>query len=330
MAQLPCRLEHDGMTTARSSLIAPGSPGSFHCVQRCVRRAFLCGLDRHTGQSFEHRKDWVVERLLLLAECFAVAIHAYAVMSNHLHVVLQVDPAWQSAWTDADVASRWVRLFPPRENSEAAHAHKRDVLLHQPERLAVLRARLADLSWFMKCLAEPIARAANAEDGCKGRFWEGRFKVQVLCDERALLAAMAYVDLNPIRAGLERDLASSAHTSVRSRLDAAVPGALDRPLRPMAGHPAALGLSLRAYVGLVEWTGTQVRPGKRGALPANAPSALARYEADPSRWAVRVRAVGSGYWRVIGSAADLIDAARRLNQRWIKGIGLAQTLEQPR
>ena len=185
------------MTSARSTLIAPGSCGAYHCVQRCVRRAFLCGEDRYTGQSFEHRKDWVEQRLRLLAECFAVAIHAYAVMSNHLHLVLQLDPAWQADWSDADIAERWVRLFPPRVDSEAARTSKQTHLLQQPERLAVLRARLANLSWFMKCLAEPIARAANAEDGCKGRFWEGRFKAQVLCDERALLAAMAYVDLNP-------------------------------------------------------------------------------------------------------------------------------------
>lgn len=316
------------MTTARSALITPGSAGTFHCVQRCVRRAFLCGRDRYTGQSFEHRKDWIEARLLLLADCFAVAIHAYAVMSNHLHVVLQLDPAWQATWTDAEVATRWVRLFPPREDSDAARACKCRMLLQQPERLAVLRTRLSDLSWLMKCLAEPIARAANAEDVCKGRFWEGRFKAQVLCDERALLSAMTYVDLNPIRAGLARDLAGSAHTSMRNRLDALVPAELDRPLHSFAGNRIPLGLSLRAYVELVEWTGKQVRPDKRGALPPNTPSALDRYEVDPHRWATRVKAVGSGYWRIIGSAADLVDAAARLNQCWIKGIGLAKALEQ--
>lgn len=317
------------MTTARQALIAPGTAGRFHCVQRCVRRAFLCGTDRYTGQSFDHRKNWIEQRLLLLADCFAVAIHAYAVMSNHLHVVLQLDPAWQANWSDLDVATRWVRLYPPREDSDAARALKRDRLLQQPDRLALLRARLSDLSWFMKCLAEPIARSANAEDGCKGRFWEGRFKAQLLCDERALLAAMAYVDLNPVRAGIAQSLTDSGHTSIRHRLATIAPEALDRPLRPIAGKTGGvrLGLSLRAYVGLVEWTGRQMRPGKRGALAGDAPGALARYEADPDRWAVRVKAIGSGYWRVVGSASDLIEAAQRMGQRWIQGIGLAKALE---
>jgi hypothetical protein len=298
-------------------------------VQRCVRRAFLCGIDRYTGQSFEHRKAWLEERLTHVAECFAVAIHAYAIMSNHLHVVLQMDPAWVSAWSDADVAARWVRLFPARENTVAAQRAKQAWLEAQPERLTILRRRLCNLSWLMKCLAEPIARRANAEDACKGRFWEGRYKAQRLCDDRALLAAMVYVDLNPIRAGLATDLARSDHTSAQRRLQAAADDAdsLIAPLRPVAGVPCAfLPVRLDEYVAMTEWTGKQVRADKRGAIPADAPSVLLRIDTDPTRWTKRVKGIGSGYWRVVGEASDLIAAAERLGQRWLKGIGLARAL----
>ncbi len=321
------RYDTGAMTTARSQLITTGTGGTFHCVQRCVRRAFLCGQDRYTGQSFEHRKAWVEQRISLLSDCFAVAIHAYAVMSNHLHLVLQLDPTLPAAWSDAEVATRWVRLFPPREDAEAARDAKRDRLMQQPDYVTVLRERLSNLSWLMKCLAEPLARAANAEDACKGRFWEGRFKVQVLCDERALLAAMAYVDLNPVRAGMAETLAVSDHTSIRHRLATLTPADLDRPLRPVLGQATArtpLGLSLRAYVGLVEWTGRQLRPGKHS-MAHDAPRALACHD-DADRWAMRVKAVGSGYWRVVGDATDLIATAERLGQRWLKGIGLARQL----
>ena len=206
------------MTQPRSQLAPPGSDGLYHCIQRCVRRAFLCGVDRYSGKSFKHRKAWVEQRLALLAECFAVSVHAYAVMSNHLHLVVQMAPDAVARWSNEEVATRWVQLFPPREYTDQAFGAKRNRLLADPDRMQAIRSRLCDLSWLMRCLAEPIARQANREDCCKGRFWEGRFKAQRLCDERALLAAMAYVDLNPVRAGIVQGLNDSAHTSVAMRM----------------------------------------------------------------------------------------------------------------
>ena len=94
---------------------------------------------------------------------------AYAVMSNHLHVVVRIDPDHTAGWSDAEAAARWVRLFPACvDGAVDAEACQRKALalLGDPERLAVRRQRLADLSWFMRCLAEPLARLANQEDRC--------------------------------------------------------------------------------------------------------------------------------------------------------------------
>ncbi|MFH1139834.1 MAG: transposase, partial [Pseudomonadota bacterium] len=82
------------MTIARQEIVPDGVEGIFHCVVRCVRRAFLCGKDPYTGKSFEHRRDWVRDRLELLAGSFAMEICAFAVMSNHLHVILRTRPDW--------------------------------------------------------------------------------------------------------------------------------------------------------------------------------------------------------------------------------------------
>jgi hypothetical protein len=317
------------MTTARSHLISPGSAGCYHCIQRCVRRAFLCGEDSQTGRSFEHRKDWIEQRLRLLGDCFAIAVHAYAVMSNHLHVVLQVIPELVEAWSDEEIVTRWLRVFPVSSDDPCATALRREQLLANAVRLRAIRARLGNLSWFMRCLAEPIARRANREDDCKGRFWEGRFKCQLLCDERSLLAAMTYVDLNPIRAGLAEGLESSTHTSASERIATArsKPELWGASLRPVAGvSSVALSLSMADYLQILDWTGSVLAPGKRGKISGDAPTILSMIDVAPDRWTVRVRGYGCGWSRAVGSALDLMDMARQLGQRWLKGTRLARRL----
>jgi hypothetical protein len=317
------------MTRPRSQIAPNHTPGAFHCVQRCVRRAFLCGVDHYSGQSFEHRRDWIEDRIRLVAECFAVAVDAYAVMSNHLHLVLRIDPGETLRWTGDEVAARWVRLFPPREDSDAAVDAKCQRLLANPERIETLRQRLGNLSWLMRCLVEPIARRANREDSCKGRFWEGRYKCQKLCDQRAILAAMAYADLNPIRAGMTDRLETSAYTSVAERVSQVTkdPASATSALKPIAGSlRPAFDLTTADYLHILDWTGRQLSPGKCGRISPDAPTALATIDRDCTRWTTRVAAFGSGWHRAAGSAQDLIALAERIGQKWMAGLRLALKL----
>ena len=316
------------MTYPRLQTVDPQAPGFFHCISRCVRRAFLCGQDGYSGRSYEHRKAWVEERLIVLAECFAVGVYAYAVMSNHVHVVLHVDPQMAEGWSDEEVAERWVRLFPVRVDEtidECLGREKVKRLQGDPERMAELRSRLGSVSWFMRCLNEPIARQANREDGCTGRFWEGRFKCQALLDEQAVLSCMAYVDLNPIRAGIAHDLSGSEHTSIHHRLQHVETRtrSLKARLRPLAGTLLAPVLSLRTvdYLELVDWSGRIVREGKRGAIAAEAPSILIQLGLQARQWHTQMLGIESRYWRAVGTAESLMIKARALGQRWLKGAG---------
>jgi hypothetical protein len=145
------------MTRARGQIVDSSAPGFYHCVSRCVRRAWLCGVHPYSKPSCEHRRQWVEDRLLQLVDIFAVALHAYAVMSNHLHVVLQIDPGGAGQWTDEVVAERWVRLFPVTSEGGIdveACALKRSALLGNADRLTQWRDCLGDLGWFMRCLNE--------------------------------------------------------------------------------------------------------------------------------------------------------------------------------
>lgn len=317
------------MTYARHHLVAAGAAGTYHCVSRCVRRAFLCGHDAVSGHSFEHRKDWVEARLLQLAESFAVSIHAYAVMSNHLHVVVHIDPQAANEWVDEEVARRWLNAFGTGAPEAPALEQRVQALAQDVARVAVLRERLGSLSWFMSALVQPIARRANREDGVTGRFWEGRFKSQALLDERAVLACMAYVDLNPLRAGIARRLERCTHTSARSRIESGTPAGA--PLRPVAGNPHTPlpGLSEAQYLDVLRWCwdGGEFEPTVLDALPAAARPLIGR----PERWMRQVLATETHYARAIGSLEALLRRADDCRQRWLRGVGFARLLakQQP-
>jgi REP element-mobilizing transposase RayT len=208
----------------RSNQICLSDTPWYHIVSRCVRRAYLCGEDYASGQNFEHRRGWIEKRIRELAGVFAIDVAAFAVMSNHYHIVVRVDQEQALAWDDAEVLRRWTQLFSGAEvvqcylSENGDHLGEVD-LAKVGEWVETYRQRLFDISWFMRILNESLARMANVEDGITGRFWEGRFKSQALLDEQSLLAAMAYVDLNPVRAGMAATPEQSAHTSVKLRVE---------------------------------------------------------------------------------------------------------------
>lgn len=99
------------MPQSRKALISLSDTPFYHCMSRCVRRAFLCGVDDYSGKNYEHRRDWLEDKLHQTASAFAIKLCAYAVMHNHYHVVLNVRIDIADAWTDLDVVQRWHSLF---------------------------------------------------------------------------------------------------------------------------------------------------------------------------------------------------------------------------
>ena len=159
------------MALARSQQVSLESTPYYHCIARCVRRAYLCGDDPVSGRNFDHRKRWLVERFKELSSIFAIDICAYAVMSNHYHLVLHVNRQEAQNWSDKEVIERWTHLFPANGRLiETLYLNRQSkVAQKQLERkIEDWRLRLSDLSWFMRCLNEYIARRANREDECSG------------------------------------------------------------------------------------------------------------------------------------------------------------------
>jgi REP element-mobilizing transposase RayT len=296
------------MTQARSTLVSASDTPYYHCISRCVRRAFLCGYDSHSHTDYEHRRQWLEDKLNKTANVFAVNLCAYAVMSNHYHVVVHIHTDIATTWSKREVVRRWHSLFNGTYLSQRFDA--REPLL--PTQLEVLdhdieiwRERLCSLSWFMKVVNESIARRANLEDQCTGHFWESRFKSQALLDERALLSCMAYVDLNPIRAKMANSPKTSDHTCIKSRIET-----LNGHRKPtlsienfVGSKPDKTGLPfvLRDYLELVDWTGRIVREDKRGKINSSLPPILERLSLDRNSWLILTTQFERQFGQWVGS-----------------------------
>ncbi len=198
-----------------------------------------------------------------------------------------------------------------------------------PARSAVCRERLGSLSWFMRCLCEPIARRANREGDCRVRFWEGLYRCQALLDDQAVLACMAYVDLNPIRAGMCDSLEGSVHTSIPGRMAecSRQPDAAP-PMAPVAGLATTEGpaLTTAEHLAVVDWTGRLVHPTKRGQIDRPPPVALLRASPNADRWTQSVLGIETDYRQAVGAVDALLAKAQAMGQCWLQGLGVARSL----
>ena len=308
------------MPRPRYSQVSLDATPYYHCTSRCVRRAFLCGTDASTGNDYEHRRQWIEDKLLALADIFALDICAYAIMSNHYHVVLYIDKEMANNWNQKEVIDRWHRMFSGNLLSQRfvrgepmgkAESKLLDISV------SLWRKRLMDISWFMRVLNESIARDANAEDNCSGRFWEGRFKTQALLDEAALATCMAYVDLNPIRASMAKTPETSDHTSIKQRINTAQqvsqpnhPRQQATDLMPFVGYPRenrpkGLPFRLTDYLELVDWSGRILREDKRGAINEQTPPVLQRLYIEPKHWLYLTKNFESPFKGMVGSVFKL-------------------------
>ncbi len=278
------------MTMARSHLVDPSVTRWYHCMTKCVRGADLL------TKVPEDRKAWIEQRLQELAQIFAVGVAGFSVMDNHLHVLLRLDPDVANSWSDEELVRRWGQLFPPRDQSRQPLPVRDDWVrrcLKDRRTVKTLRQRLQSLSWFMKCLKEPLARLANRQDKTRGAFFERRFKSVAVLDEEALLAVCVYIDLNPVAAGVVPAPEASPHTSIKSRVEhvqdqGRTADLTAAALGSVAGSRASAGLeeslwlcpiedrrgldssregmlegfSLGSYLLLVDYTGRLFREGK--------------------------------------------------------------------
>ncbi len=340
------------MRLSRAEIFDPAEIVAVHTMARTVRRCFLLGDDPLTGKNFDHRKRWVEEKLQLLAGQFGIDLLAFTCLSNHIHLVLRSRPDVVQTWDDTEVARRWWTLCPKRKIKrevdgvtlwEPAEPNEYDLnsIRNDPTKLADIRRRLSDISWWMRLLCQDIAMRANGEDGeGLGKFWQSRFKAVRLLDEEALLACAAYVDLNPIRAALAETLETSDYTSVQRRIDLLLadvdeaapnpqgtrpraddflsPIEIDERTDPLGPQPSRinkrcsdkgfLAMSEADYLTILDWLARNIVAGKKGSTPAVAPPIFDRLGIDSATWSAMVKDFGRSFKNVAGKPTSIAEA----------------------
>jgi REP element-mobilizing transposase RayT len=311
------------MTIARSKQINTSETRWYHCMTQCVQQALLL------GKGTFDRKEWLEDRLKELAEIFAVGVGGFSVMDTHLHLLLRIDPEVAEGLTDEQVTRRWARLFPfpHRDKSREPPPIDDDWVqerLKDTAWVTEIRKRLQSMSWFMKCLKEPLARMANREAKTRGAFFASRFKSVAILDEEALLAVSTYIDLNPIAAGIATAPETSNYTSIKkrvehvqaqvetARLEAAASGSVagsraadgleellwlcpieDRRQLDSSREGMFDGLSLGHYLLVVDFTGRLFREGK-AAISPNLAGIFERLGSRAENWQARMEKLRKG------------------------------------
>lgn len=330
------------MSFPRSAIIDVATTPYYHVMTKCVRGSFLCGINPDTLKDFTHRKQWIVDRLKSLSRSFAIQVCAYAVLSNHYHLVLFVDEETGKSLNDQEVFERWQNVFP----TDAKRFEKLDKI-QQAEKIRSWRERLIDISWLMRCLNEHIAKRANGEDECLGRFWAGRFKSQALMDDGAIFMSMAYVDLNPLRANIAQTPEDSDFTSIQERILFAhkqIDGNVkfDKPSdlekydnlqQPNTLMPffipkskstrETLPLTFSDYLKFVDYTARLARDDK-ASMPDDMPSILERLELRAGKCWKAVSRLGSSFSYMVGNLAKHPFFGKDKHKCPLKGAELAR------
>lgn len=342
----------------RKQIIDDESIGYYHCISRCVRRAFLCGTDSYSGRNFDHRRDWLEKRIEFLAGLMSIDVIACSFMDNHYHLVLRNRPDIAGDFSKEDVVRRWQAICPgnqSQKNDSTRSQSASDQAVHPIDaaRVAKLRARLSSISWFLRFVNEYIARKANREDDPStplGKFWNGRFRSIKILDTIALIACVAYVDLNPIKAKIVRSPSQAKWTSAYYRIldrksrtssprtDTSPPvkrsswlAPLEREAEPVDGHLAAMGrrasddgfidMTFDEYLALLNQADSHRSAQEKRVACSKISSSVGRRRASRSN-ADLLAGAGTLLDKrdFAGSRTALRFQAEKLGKRWLWGV----------
>ncbi len=333
------------MPYPRSKIISKTIDGHYHLTSRCVRGAYLLNPDN--TKEHKRRKKWIINKMIFLSQIFYIGIDAFAIMDNHMHVVVETKYLEADSADAEDIAFRWLYLHPKKRDKKGLPIPpSRDEIkkfIKNSEEIEAVRAKLRDLSYYMKELNQTIAKKINKEDETMGRFWQGRFNSIYLPEEGAVLKCMMYVDLNEVRALIAKSPECSKFSSCYRRIKAEFAreklkkepnneiareeSKLDNWLEPVFNTKKKRGylnITFNEYLELLDWTGRQIMDNKRGAISESLEPILKRVGLKSDKWIDTFLSFGKDFKRVAGSEEAIRKHANDVHKNWFQGIGCAR------
>jgi REP element-mobilizing transposase RayT len=324
------------MTNPRSWVAPDGTRGTFHIISRCARRHWLLHGDH------AHRKAWICALMAELLDVFQIDLHAWAVLANHVHFILRPRPDRVAALSAERLTRLAMQAMPARTGIANEVLPATESVVRRYSRNAAWveehRKRLGSISWLMKLFKQRISYRANAEDRCRGHFWESRFLSVPLLEMGAIVACMAYVDANPFRAGVAERPEQADWTSLWTRCQADLLAAhratdevspwedpllaqaalarhltpLDqiRPVDPHTGKLPRCALDLPAYLDLVHHA---CGVDRKQAADAR----IRRWGIDPDTWQAAMADPGRFQSAAVGGADARKAYAQACGRKWI-------------
>jgi hypothetical protein len=288
-------------------------------------------------------------------------------MSNHIHINVQTRPDLTDLLTNEEVAKRWLKLYPPKKSKkqkltpEQWQAYEYEITSNEIL-VNKYRKRLGSLSWFMKSLSEPIARMANKESNCTGRFWQGRYISKILTGAEAVITAAIYTDLNPIRAKLAETPETSHFTGTYERIKATQAREKIASLNEFINENNAIRkdkkeeieklsqqiksadwlapfpkeneqtykpyykITENDYRDLLDWTGRELQPKKSGAIPFDIPHIFDRLKIDKDQWLETIKNYDKWFYRIVGKISTAWELLKDSVNHWFKGSKINRKL----
>ena len=281
----------------------------YHLTSRCVSQSLNQTQQLAPILNQQRWSRWFENRVFQLANIFAIDIYSYAILNEHYHLIVGLNPQITDSWSDLQVAQKWLRIIPEQSVKEKKNSHQKfrlQAILSAPRLIKKYRKRLGNINWLLRKINEPLIKLINDEYKQESAFFEFRTKSHQLFDETELLMNMVYLDLSKT----DKALSNSPEEKRETIVDATRKRLADRPL----------SINRTDYALLVKWTQDTLWNNRRNAPPATIQQILLKLNFSVEDWIQPVMLQIEHYLPPVSYLDNIKTRTTHFRQQCLKGV----------